>query len=127
MIQPCVAYINNKLDAGVSTHLLDPLRAVEGCVIYHQHRVRLRPSAAVMEELLNEVLKYRTICTSLKHTGNKNAVLRCREDLVPLFTPILSNLNWCYPKRRLLCPSESDPFVTARLIYVYEMIRAVRR
>lgn len=115
-----------KLDAGVSTHLLKSFSAMEGCIVYYQYRVRLRPPATVVEELFNEVLKHGTICASLKHTRKKNAVLRIYgQDLVPLLTLILSNFDRCHSNWGPPCPSESDAFITARLIYVYEIIRGV--
>ena len=40
---------------------------MEGRIVHYQHRLWLRPSATVMEDLLDEVLENNTICISLEH------------------------------------------------------------
>lgn len=80
----------------------------------------------MLKKLFNVVLKYGTVRTSLEHARKKNAVLGIRgKDLVPALTLILGNLDRSYSKRRPPCPSESDPFITPRLVYIYELIRGV--
>ena len=92
---------------------------MEGRIIHDQHRIPLWISATVMEELLNVVLKYGAIGTSLEHTRKKDAILSiCWKDLEPAFALILSNLDWCCSQWRPPCPSEPDAFITAGLVYI---------
>jgi hypothetical protein len=75
-----------------------------------------------MQQLFDKV-KDGTIGCSLKHAGEKHAILCIRrQDPVTLFTLISSYLNRRRPKRGPTCPSKTDPFVAARLINIDKLI-----
>lgn len=67
---------------------------MERCIIHYEYGSGFRPSAAVMEKLLDEVLKDSCIGTTLKHMREENVVLTVyRQDLVSLASLEMSNLN----------------------------------
>lgn len=114
-----------KFYAYFGVHLFDPLSIVERGIVHYKYRIRLQVRSIIVEQLFDIVLKEGTISRSLKHAKEEHPILYiCRKDLIPLLTLISSYLDRCRPKRRLACPSKTNPFITSRLIYIYELIGA---
>jgi hypothetical protein len=83
-----------KLDAYLSTHLLDSFSMVERYIVYHEDRIRLRKGSTVVEQLFDEVLKDSTVSYSPEHAGEKYTILCVRRQyLIALLTLIPSYLD----------------------------------
>ena len=99
---------------------------VEGCIIHDQHRnsaLDILRSDGGAVQCSSKIQHYPYF---LEHAQKEDAALSiCRKDLVPALTLILGNFDRCYSKWRPCSPSESDPFIIAGLVYVYELVGGV--
>jgi hypothetical protein len=63
---------------GITTHLLDPLYIIEGCIVHNKNRLRLWLSLIQRKELLNKILKHGAVYRSPKDACKDNAILYIR-------------------------------------------------
>src|SRR3569833_3527127 len=96
---------------------------VEGGVVHHEDGLRLRPSAAMKQELCNEILKHSTVGGSLEYACKDDAILCVRwEDLVPLIAVKPSDLHGRDPQWRPSSTPEANALVTSGFINIYQVI-----
>ena len=106
-----------QLHACAVAQLPDPIGVVERGVVYDQHRLRFWPAAAVLKQLLDEVLE---------HAREKYAVLRvCWQDLVPTASMKPRDLHRRNTKRGPASAPEADALVTSGLVDVDKVVRPI--
>lgn len=112
----------HELDAGLMTHLLDPLGAMKGRVVYYERRILSRPCTAIGKELLYVFFEHCTVRPAWEHTWEQNPVLGvCWQNLVSLVTVKSSYLYWCYTIRGPACSPEPDTLI--RFVDEDKMVR----
>jgi hypothetical protein len=98
---------------------------MERRIVHNQNRLWFRPSPTERKKLRDKVLKDGTVCRSSKDTGEQDAILCiCRQYLISLLTLELGDLDRCHTNRRPTRPSEPNPLVTSRFVYIHKMVRA---
>jgi hypothetical protein len=115
-----------QLHACAVAQLPDAIAVVERRVVHDQHRLRFWLSAAVLKQLLDEILKDVAVSQSLEHAREKYAVLCvCWQDLVPTASMKLRDLHRRNTKRGPASAPEADALVTSGLIYVDKVVRKI--
>jgi hypothetical protein len=77
----------------------------------------------MMKKLLDIFLKYKSVSGTMKYLEKEYTILCIsRENVIPMISVEVSNLNGSYTERGLASSPKANSFIAARLVNVNEMI-----